>query len=413
MIYRNFKGQKLSQLGFGCMRFASDPETGEIDQAKVNAMFDLAIREGVNYFDTAYPYLGGKSEIAMAEALSGYPRESYYLADKFPGHSLTGPIDNIALFNVSLRKCRTDYFDFYLLHNITEWSVKFYESEEYHIIPDLLQMKKEGKIRYFGFSCHAGPDMLDAFLTRHEGVFDFVQIQLNYLDWTMQDAKIKCDIIRKHGLGIWVMEPVRGGKLAVLPESESAKLRALRERGVGSGSGGAYASAADGGLAEPSDASYAFRFLQDLPGVTVILSGMNEVFQVEDNLRTFREENPLSDEERSVLLDIAENLKRGVPCTACRYCCDGCPMELDIPYLLQCYNDYKFATTMTPSMRIDALPEDKRPSACIGCGQCMHACPQGIDVPSALAELAEMYEKGPHWGDVVAQRAKSIEEDLK
>ena len=413
MIYRNFKGQKLSQLGFGCMRFASDPETGEIDQAKVNAMFDLAIREGVNYFDTAYPYLGGKSEIAMAEALSGYPRESYYLADKFPGHSLTGPIDNIALFNVSLRKCRTDYFDFYLLHNVTEWSVQFYESEEYHIIPDLLQMKKEGKIRYFGFSCHAGPDMLDAFLTRHEGVFDFVQIQLNYLDWTMQDAKIKCDIIRKHGLGIWVMEPVRGGKLAVLPESESAKLRALRERGVGSGSGGAYASAADGGLAEPSDASYAFRFLQDLPGVTVILSGMNEVFQVEDNLRTFREENPLSDEERSVLLDIAENLKRGVPCTACRYCCDGCPMELDIPYLLQCYNDYKFATTMTPSMRIDALSEDKRPSACIGCGQCMHACPQGIDVPAALAELAEMYEKGPHWGDVVVQRAKSIEDDLK
>jgi predicted aldo/keto reductase-like oxidoreductase len=428
MIYRDFKGQKLSQLGFGCMRFASDPETGEIDQAKVNAMFDLAISEGVNYFDTAYPYLGGKSELAMAEALSRYPRESYYLADKFPGHSLTGPIDNIALFNVSLRKCRTDYFDFYLLHNVTEWSVQFYESEEYHIIPDLLQMKKEGKIRYFGFSCHAGPDMLDAFLTRHEGVFDFVQIQLNYLDWTMQDAKEKCDIIRKHGLGIWVMEPVRGGKLAVLPESESAKLRGLRDGGGCCGAAtagaaasaggaccdsGAAAAAGDAGLAEPSDASYVFRFLQDMPGVTVILSGMNEVFQVEDNLRTFREENPLSDSERSVLLEIAENLKKGVPCTACRYCCDGCPMELDIPYLLQCYNDYKFATTMTPSMRIDALEEDKRRSACIGCGQCMHACPQGIDVPASLAELAEMYEKGPHWGDVVVQRAKSIEDDLK
>ena len=430
MIYRDFKGQKLSQLGFGCMRFASDPETGEIDQVKVNAMFDLAISEGVNYFDTAYPYLGGKSELAMAEALSRYPRESYYLADKFPGHSLTGPIDNIALFNVSLRKCRTDYFDFYLLHNVTEWSVQFYESEEYHIIPDLLQMKKEGKIRYFGFSCHAGPDLLDAFLTRHEGIFDFVQIQLNYLDWTMQDAKAKCDIIRKHDLGIWVMEPVRGGKLAVLPESESAKLRGLRDGGGCCDSGaaaagaassaggaccdsGAAAAAGDAGLAEPSDASYAFRFLQDMPGVTVILSGMNEVFQVEDNLRTFREENPLSDSERSVLLEIAENLKKGVPCTACRYCCDGCPMELDIPYLLQCYNDYKFATTMTPSMRIDALEEDKRPSACIGCGQCMHACPQGIDVPAALAELAEMYEKGPHWGDVVVQRAKSIEDDLK
>jgi predicted aldo/keto reductase-like oxidoreductase len=394
------------------MRFAPDPGTGEIDQKKVNEMFDLAIKGGVNYFDTAYPYLGGKSETAMAEALSRYPRDSYYIADKFPGHSLTAPIDNIALFNVSLRKCRTDYFDFYLLHNVTEWSVQFYESEEYHIIPDLLQMKKEGKIRYFGFSCHAGPDLLDAFLTRHEGIFDFVQIQLNYLDWTMQDAKAKCDIIRKHDLGIWVMEPVRGGKLAVLPESESAKLRGLRDGG-GCCDSGAAAAAGDAGLAEPSDASYAFRFLQDMPGVTVILSGMNEVFQVEDNLRTFREENPLSDSERSVLLEIAENLKKGVPCTACRYCCDGCPMELDIPYLLQCYNDYKFATTMTPSMRIDALEEDKRPSACIGCGQCMHACPQGIDVPAALAELAEMYEKGPHWGDVVVQRAKSIEDDLK
>ena len=192
MIYRDFKGQKLSQLGFGCMRFASDPETGEIDQAKVNAMFDLAIKEGVNYFDTAYPYLGGKSEIAMAEGLSRYPRENYYLADKFPGHSLTGPIDNIALFNVSLRKCRTDYFDFYLLHNVTEWSVQFYESEEYHIIPDLLQMKKEGKIRYFGFSCHAGPELLDSFLTRHEGVFDFVQASESG-SWSLSgEASLRC-----------------------------------------------------------------------------------------------------------------------------------------------------------------------------------------------------------------------------
>ena len=166
MIYRSFKDLKLSQLGFGCMRFASDPSTGEIDQAKVNAMFDLAIREGVNYFDTAYPYLGGKSELAMAEGLSRYPRESYYIADKFPGHSLTAPIDNIALFKVSLRKCRTDYFDFYLLHNITEWSVKYYESEEYHILPDMLRMKKEGKIRNLGFSFHGGPELLEAFLSR-------------------------------------------------------------------------------------------------------------------------------------------------------------------------------------------------------------------------------------------------------
>ena len=415
MIYRSFKDLKLSQLGFGCMRFASDPSTGEIDQGKVNAMFDLAIREGVNYFDTAYPYLGGKSELAMAEGLSRYPRESYYIADKFPGHSLTAPIDNIALFKVSLRKCRTDYFDFYLLHNITEWSVKYYESEEYHILPDMLRMKKEGKIRNLGFSFHGGPELLEAFLTRHEGEFDFVQIQLNYLDWTLQDAKSKYEIIVRHGLGVWVMEPCRGGKLAVLPESESAKLRALHSAAdAGSAAPDAAGAVADGGHSgnHPSDASYAFRFLQNLPGVKVILSGMNEIFQVEDNLRTFREEWPLTSQERSVLLEIAENLKKGVPCTACRYCCDGCPVGLDIPYLLQCYNDYKFAQSLPPSMRIDALEEEKRPAACIGCGQCTHACPQGIDVPAALAELAEMYEKGPHCSEQVKLRQKFIQADL-
>ena len=399
MIYRTFHDLKLSQLGFGCMRFALDPATGEIDQAKVDAMFDLAIREGVNYFDTAYPYLGGKSETAMAEALSRYPRDSYYIADKFPGHSLTAPIDNIALFHVSLKKCRTDYFDFYLLHNIAEWSVKYYESEEYHIIPDMLRMKKEGKIRHLGFSFHGGPKLLEEFLTRHEGEFDFVQIQLNYLDWTLQQAKEKYEIITRHGLGVWVMEPLRGGKLAVLPESESAKLRQNN-------------APSDSGL-PASDASYAFRFLQELPGVMVILSGMNEVFQVEDNLRTFREPNPLTDKERSTLLEIAEALKTGVPCTSCRYCCDGCPVGLDIPYLLQCYNDFKFANSMTPSMRLDALAEDKRPAACISCGQCEHACPHGIKVPAVLAELADIYEKGPHWADQVKLRQKSIQEDLR
>ena len=336
----------------------------------------------------------------MAEALSRYPRDSYFIADKFPGHSLTAPIDNIALFNVSLKKCRTDYFDFYLLHNITEWSVRYYESEEYHIIPDILKMKRDGKIRCLGFSFHGGPELLEEFLTRHEGEFDFVQIQLNYLDWTLQDAKSKYEIIARHGLGVWVMEPCRGGKLAALPEAESAKLRALCNN-------------AGDKQTMPSDASYAFRFLQDLPEVKVILSGMNEVFQVEDNLRTFREEWPLTGEERRVLLDIAENLKKGVPCTACRYCCDGCPVGLDIPYLLQCYNDFKYAVTMSPSMRIDGLDEEKRPAACIGCGQCSHACPQKIDVPAALVELAKMYEEGPHWSNMIEQRQKLIRDDLE
>ena len=392
MIYNEFNGEKLSRLGFGCMRFATDPVTGEIDQQKVNAMFDLAISRGVNYFDTAYPYLNGKSELAVAEALSRYPRDSYYLADKFPGHSLPGPIDNIALFNLSLKKCRTDYFDFYLLHNINEWSVKIYESEEYHIIPDIIRMKQEGKIRHLGFSFHGGPELLDRLLTQYEGVFEFVQIQCNYLDWTLQNAKKKYEVITEHGLGVWVMEPVRGGKLASLSEENMAKLKQFDENA--------------------SAASYGFRFLQGLDNIKVILSGMNEVFQVEDNLNTFETYNPLTQQERDTLFEIAEGMKKGVPCTACRYCCAGCPMGLNIPYLLECYNDYKYMATNTASVRLDGLDEDKKPACCIGCGQCAHACPQGINVPEVLAELAEMYEKGPHWADAAKPRHEAIRKDL-
>ena len=393
MIYNDFQGMKLSRLGFGCMRFASDPNTGEIDQEKVNQMFDLAIQGGVNYFDTAYPYLGGKSEGAMAKALSRYPRDSYYLADKFPGHSILGPVDNIGLFNISLERCQTDYFDFYLLHNITEWSIKTYESEEYHILPDILKLKEEGKIRHLGFSCHGGPDLLEDILTRYEGVFEFVQIQLNYLDWTLQDAKRKYDIITRHGLGVWVMEPVHGGMLANLSEENAAKLKALDP--------------------DVSQASYAFRFVQDLEGVKMILSGMNEVDQVEDNLKTFETHKPLTEEERKTLEQIAESLKKSVPCTKCRYCCDGCPMGLNIPMLIECYNNLKFDIEDTNmSIRIDGLDEDKRPAACISCGQCAHACPQGINVPEILSELDELYKKGPKWQDTAKTRHEMIRKDL-
>ena len=391
MIYNDFKGLKLSRLGFGCMRFAKD-ETGAIDQGCVNAMFDAAIAGGVNYFDTAYPYLDGKSELAMAEALKKYPRDSYFVADKFPGHSLPGPVDNSALFEVSLRKCGVDYFDFYLLHNITEWSIKVYEGEAYHIIPDVLKKKEEGKIRHLGFSFHGGVKLLEEFLNKYEGLFEFVQIQCNYLDWTLQDAKAKYDIITRHGLGVWVMEPCRGGKLAKLREADSARLRTLDP--------------------QASDASFAFRFLQDLPNVKMILSGMNEVAQVEDNLRTFASHRPLSEAERAALFDIAEGMKNSVPCTACRYCCAGCPAGLDIPFLIECYNWYKGDSALTASTRLDGLDENRRSAACVGCGQCAHVCPQGIDVPGVMAELAKLYAEGPKWADMSRSRQDSIRRDL-
>ena len=391
MIYSDFKGKKLSRLGFGCMRFVKN-EAGEIDQAKVNAMFDMAIAGGVNYFDTAYPYLDGKSELAMAEALKKYPRDSYFVADKFPGHSLPGPVDNSALFELSLRKCGVDYFDFYLLHNINEWSVKIYEGAEYHILPDLLRKREEGKIRHLGFSFHGSARMLEELLDRYDGVFEFVQIQCNYLDWTLQDAKAKYDLITSRGLGVWVMEPCRGGKLAALDEANAAKLHALDPAA--------------------SDASFAFRFLQGLPNVKVILSGMNEVDQVADNLRTFEREHPLGEAEREALDAIASSLKKGVPCTACRYCCAGCPAGLDIPFLIECYNSIKVGPALNSTMRLDGLSVDKCPAACVGCGQCAHACPQGIDVPGVLAELAELYAAGPKWAEMSKGRQDNIRRDL-
>ena len=388
MIYSDFNGIKLSRLGFGCMRFKTD-DNGEIDQEKVNKLIKLAMESGINYYDTAYPYLNGKSEIALAEALKDYPRDSYYLADKFPGHSLPGPVDNIALFNVSLNKCKTDYFDFYLLHNINEWSIKIYEDPEYHIIEDIKKIKDEGKIKHLGFSFHGGCELLERILNDYEGLFEFVQIQCNYLDWTLQDAKRKYDIITSHGLGVWIMEPCRGGKLAKLSEENKAKLNS-----------------------ENSDASYAFRFLQGKENIKVVLSGMNELEQLEDNLNTFNEYKPLSEDEQNTLFEIAESLKSAVPCTGCRYCTKGCPMELNIPFLIQCYNDFKYELAFNVSMRIDGLDEDKLPSNCIECGQCQMACPQGIDVPSVLKELTKLYSEAPKWSEVAKPRKESIKKDL-
>ena len=395
MIYNDFHGDRLSRLGFGCMRFAGDPATGGLNQQLVNDMFRTAIEGGVNYFDTAYVYNGGKSETTMAEALKPYPRESYFLADKFPGHSMPGPVDNFALFDISLQRCNTGYFDYYLLHNVNESTVKVYESEEYHILPDVLKIKEQGKIRHLGFSYHGGTELLEEYLTRHEGVFEFVQIQCNYLDWTLQSAKEKYEIIQRHGLDVWVMEPLRGGKLANLPAAQAEKLAALQP--------GA------------SCASFGMRFLQDLPGIKMILSGMNALPQVEDNLATFAEHKPLGESEREALFAVAEALKSSVPCTGCRYCCAGCPLELNIPLFLEIYNNYKFDMSAPASqdIRIFGLPEDKLPSACVQCGQCSGACPQKIDVPAVLAELSDMMVKSPRWADMVKARAADIQKDLQ
>ena len=386
MIYRDFQGLRLSLLGFGTMRLPTTA-AGDVDTAETEALLDYAMTHGVNYYDTAWPYMQNQSETVVGRCLKKYPRESFYLATKFPGHMLTGDPDPAGIFEQQLEKCQVEYFDFYLLHNVYENDMDVYTDPKWGIIDYFLEQKRLGRIRHLGFSSHADIPCLSAFLERCGKDMEFCQLQLNYLDWTMQDAKAKCELLRRYSIPIWVMEPVRGGRLASLtPEAES-ELHALRP--------------------EESTAAWAFRFLQGVEGVQMILSGMTTPAQMEDNVRTFEERRPLTDQEEKVLLDIAKGMYGAVPCTACRYCCDGCPMGLDIPMLLKLYNEAKFSPNFNIGMRVEALPEDKRPAACVGCGQCARVCPQNIDIPAALADLNEVLKKIPSWADICREREEA------
>lgn len=384
MLINFFQGKKLSGLGFGTMRLPTLADSS-IDEAQVEAMTAYAIERGVNYFDTAYPYHGGESERVIGRVLSKYPRDSYYLATKYPGHQiLSGGYDPAEVFEEQLKKCGVEYFDFYLLHNVYEKSMEVYLDPQWGIIDYFLEQKKLGRIRHLGFSSHAEKKALKRFLNTRGGDMDFCQIQLNWLDWTLQDARGKYDLLTERGIPVWVMEPVRGGRLAKLSEAEEVKLKALRP--------------------DDSIASWGFRFLQGLPNVKMVLSGMSNMEQMMDNVKTFSEDKPLTAEETAMLLDIAEGMKDSIPCTACRYCCDGCPAGLDILGLISTYNEIRFSPAVNVAMRIEFMPEDKKPTACIGCGQCTQMCPQNIDVPGALKDFAEKLSKLPSWAEICRQR---------
>ena len=288
------------------------------------------------------------------------------------------------MFEEQLQKCGVEYFDFYLLHNVYENSIKTYMDPQWGIVDYFVEQKRLGRIRHLGFSSHGGVDVLREFLDAYGGEMEFCQIQLNYLDWKLQDAKGKYELLTERGIPVWVMEPVRGGRLAKLSEEETALLKGLRP--------------------DESIPAWSFRWLQGLPNVTMVLSGMSNMEQMEDNVKTYAGEKPLTEAEKKTLADLAEGMMDAIPCTACRYCCDGCPQGLDIPMLLHTYNDLKFSPTFTVGMRIEALPEDKWPSACIGCGACAAICPQSIHIPELLREFTAALEKVPKWADLCRQR---------
>ena len=372
MIYSTLAGEKVSRLGFGAMRLpVIDGDDAMIDEATTERMVDQAYAAGINYYDTAWGYHGGHSEEVMGRCLAKYPRESFYLADKFPGYDLRNMPKVQEIFEKQLEKCGVEYFDFYLFHNVCEMNIDAYLNPEYGIFEYLMEQKKAGRIKHLGFSCHGAMPVLKRFLEAHGSNMEFCQLQLNYLDWTFQHDKEKAELLAEYDIPVWVMEPLRGGKLAKLAEPDEAILKGLRP--------------------DEDIAAWAFRFLQTIPGVKVILSGMSNEEQLQKNLATFEESKPLNEEEMKALMEIADRMLsvNTVPCTACHYCVSHCPMELDIPHLLSLYNEHAYTGGgFIAPMALSALAKDKKPSACIACRSCEEVCPQQIKISEVMSDFA-------------------------
>ena len=373
MIYKEFQDLKLSALGLGAMRLPTiGGDDSKIDVAASEKMVAYAMEKGINYYDTAWGYHGEQSELVIGKLLSKYPRENYYLATKFPGYDLSNMDKVETIFEKQLEKCGVEYFDFYLFHNVCEMNIDAYLDKKYGIFEYLMKQKENGRIRHLGFSAHGSCEVMKRFLDAYGEQMEFCQIQMNYLDWSFQDAKGKADLLRERHIPVWVMEPVRGGKLASLPEQHTATLKALRP--------------------DESIPAWAFRFLQSIDSVAVTLSGMSNFEQLEENIRTYEEEKPLNQQEMDTLLGIAGEMlgKKTLPCTACRYCISHCSQELDIPALLALYNEHCFTDGgFIAPMALSAFAKEKLPSACVGCRSCEAVCPQQIKISEAMSDFAE------------------------
>lgn len=370
MIYKEFQNLKLSALGMGAMRLPTiDGDDSRIDEAASEKMVARAMEKGINYYDTAWGYHGEHSELVMGKLLNKYPRESYYLATKFPGYDLANMDKVESIFERQLEKCGVSYFDFYLFHNVCEMNIDAYLDQKYGIFDYLMKQKENGRIRHLGFSAHGDCDIMKRFLDAYGAHMEFAQIQLNWIDWSFQNAKEKTSLLNKHQIPVWVMEPLRGGKLASVSADAAQKLQAMRP--------------------DEKIPAWSFRFLQGIEGVTMILSGMSSMEQLADNIQTFEADKRLNEQELTALLGIADDMIKNIlPCTACRYCTAHCPKGLDIPMLLKLYNEHCFTGGgFIAPMALMAEPEEKHPSACIGCKSCEAVCPQQIKISEAMADF--------------------------
>lgn len=354
-----------SLLGFGCMRFPK-LENGKINRPEAEKMLDYAYAHGVNYYDTAYMYHDGESEQFIGDYLmQKYPRDSFYLASKLPIWFCKTPDDMERIFNEQLARCHTDHFDFYLLHSVDQ--EKWAQIEEFHAYDFVQKKREEGKIKYIGFSYHDDPKYLTAMVEAHP--WDFVQLQVNHLDWEMQRAKDSYQILVDHHIPCWVMEPVRGGYLASLPDVAEDVFKKYEPTA--------------------SAASWAVKWVASLENVKVVLSGMSSMEQVVDNVAQFEPFVPMTDQQYKVIDEVVEAIHsvKTVPCTGCRYCMP-CPAGVDIPEVFKIYNTLQQRKRSSPTKLIYTkfLPEEKHAKNCVRCGQCMEHCPQHIQIPDRLEE---------------------------
>lgn len=367
METKGFQGITLSRLGLGNMRLPSDnPGTpnASINWERAHELINRALAQGINYFDTAYVYNGGDSERCVGAALSKHPRESYYLATKY---AIRASSDYQAVFEEQLSRLQTDYIDFYLLHALSDGNLEQYLTSG--CIDYFEEQQRQGRIKYFGFSSHASPETLQKMAERRN--WDFAQLQVNYFDWQFARTKEEYEILTRRGIPVMVMEPVRGGRLAALTPETEAELKAAHP--------------------DWSMASWALRWVRTLPNVQVILSGMSNLEQLQDNLATFESMEPFSDQDEALLMDVCEKFRSQivVPCTACRYCCDGCPAQINIPEYLNAYNASKVKRAMEARSILEKIETVGKPKDCVACGACTRCCPQGIDIPEIMKALAK------------------------
>lgn len=372
-----YLGQDTFKLGFGLMRLPKLSDGKTIDIEQVKQMVDLFIGGGGTYFDTAYVYDNGDSEKAAKAALvDRYPRESYTLATKINAWMQCHDEESAKQqFYTSLERTGAGYFDYYLLHALKEENIGKYD--EYHLWDFVKELKEKGLVKHYGFSFHDSPEVLDRLLTEHPDV-DFIQLQINYADWENPDvaSRANYEIARRHGKSITVMEPIKGGSLANPPAIVQEIFR--------------------GAAPDASFASWAIRYVASLDGIITVLSGMSNIPQMEDNMSYMSGFQRLTGAEQETIRKVQAALSSvdQIPCTACHYCTDGCPMQIPIPEIFRARNEQlAFGNLERGQEMYDTAIEGRgKASDCISCGQCEGACPQHIPVITRIAECAQALE---------------------